>query len=282
MEKYQRFHVRSGLHCSNGSPTYPLGQVQIGLWLNVLHSAPRPQVPSHGFRHFWFIQANCWSHSLLVTHSGRQFGGWPMKSGWHEHVGRSPITRQMLWLPHGLGSQGLAGGNAVIKTKMNYFNHLKRKKIKHSMWTYVFEVFVCIQWMDHLDNFEGTYKLEHDSPHYILYFHHTRPDTGLCNVDECKPFHRGNLNYKRIPVGSRLHMHHQYMAECMCIWLVHFHSCTENYLHMVKDGTGQYCPFVEQSEYIQWMHRLQIQANNYRMQNVLPRDTLKFKKMHIY
>lgn len=106
--------LRRGWHNSNGSPMKPGEQLQIGLWLITWHSAFKPHVPrSHGFWHFCWMQAACWSHSELVTHSGRQFGGEPIKPNWHEQVGRSPITRQMLFGPHGDGSHGFCGTSAV-------------------------------------------------------------------------------------------------------------------------------------------------------------------------
>lgn len=45
------------LHCENGSPTKPDRHTHIGVWLTTLHSAFAPQLPGHGSRHFWFMQA---------------------------------------------------------------------------------------------------------------------------------------------------------------------------------------------------------------------------------
>lgn len=48
-------------------------------------------------------------HSEFEAHSGRQFGGDPVKSGKHEHDGESPETRHSELGPQGEGTQGLAG-----------------------------------------------------------------------------------------------------------------------------------------------------------------------------
>lgn len=66
-------------------------QTQLGIWLTTRHSAFNPQVPGHGSLHFFFIQAKLKEHSLLATHSGRQFGGEPVNSGKQEQDGESPI-----------------------------------------------------------------------------------------------------------------------------------------------------------------------------------------------
>jgi hypothetical protein len=47
-----------------------------------------PQIPLHGSIHFSFMQALSFGHSLLITHSGLQYGGLPMKLAMHEHTGR--------------------------------------------------------------------------------------------------------------------------------------------------------------------------------------------------
>lgn len=57
---------------------YPIGQVQIGVWLITLHCAPIPQDPGQGSRHFSLIQAVMLEHSELILHSGLQLGGLPM------------------------------------------------------------------------------------------------------------------------------------------------------------------------------------------------------------
>lgn len=61
-----------------GSPVYPSGHVQIGVWFITLHKAPVPQEPGQGSLHFSLIHARLLVHSELSTHSGLQFGGFPM------------------------------------------------------------------------------------------------------------------------------------------------------------------------------------------------------------
>lgn len=83
------------------------------------HLAPIPQVPMQGFRHFWFIQASISKHSELVTHSGLQLGGLPIKPTIHEHTAWSLIFLQWLLGPQGDGLQGfciLDAANAYSDT----------------------------------------------------------------------------------------------------------------------------------------------------------------------
>lgn len=49
-------------------------------------------------------------HSLLLTHSGLQFGGDPINSAKHEQEGESPWTLHWEFGPHGDGMQGLPTG----------------------------------------------------------------------------------------------------------------------------------------------------------------------------
>lgn len=76
-----------------GSPVYPFKQTHIGVWLTTRHSVFDPQAPGHGSRHFCFMQARWEAHSLLLTHSGLQFGGDPINSGKHVQEGESFTTR---------------------------------------------------------------------------------------------------------------------------------------------------------------------------------------------
>lgn len=92
-----------------GLPTYPDGQTQFGVWLTTLHSAIWPQIPGQGSLHFLFKQAKWFAHSLLLTHSGLQFGGDPSKSGKQEHEGELPWTLHIEFSPQGLGKQGSFG-----------------------------------------------------------------------------------------------------------------------------------------------------------------------------
>lgn len=55
------------------------------------------------------MQANWLGHSELLTHSGLQFGGEPMKPKRQEHDGESPDTRHSAFGPHGDGWHGFAG-----------------------------------------------------------------------------------------------------------------------------------------------------------------------------
>lgn len=92
----------------------------MGVWLTVLHLAFAPQEPTQGSLHFWFIQA-CWlGHSLLLTHSGLQFGGEPTKSGKQEQEGELPDIWHWALGPQGdgwqtfIGSGGSDATNSVI------------------------------------------------------------------------------------------------------------------------------------------------------------------------
>ena len=51
---------------SNGSPVYPGGQLQIGLWLTTRQSALAPHDPGQGSRHFCEIQDLSYGQSLLI------------------------------------------------------------------------------------------------------------------------------------------------------------------------------------------------------------------------
>lgn len=95
-------------HCENGSPVKPWGQAQIGLWFLVLQWAPTPHVFGHGSAHFWFIQARSIVHSEFTIHSGLHCGGVPIKLCWHEQTGCSFIFLQLLFGPHGDGTQGFS------------------------------------------------------------------------------------------------------------------------------------------------------------------------------
>ena len=103
-----------GVHWVNGSPVKPLGQLQIGLWLRTRQSAPAPQLPGHGSRHFWPMQAWSVRQSWWMTHSGRQLGARPMKPGRQEQTARPPsVTVHCELAPHGLGWHGFTGSACV-------------------------------------------------------------------------------------------------------------------------------------------------------------------------
>jgi hypothetical protein len=70
--------LRILVHRENGSPVYPSGHEQIGLWLTVLQLDSIPHVLGQGSEHLSFKQAVCVGHSELTTHSGRHPGGLPI------------------------------------------------------------------------------------------------------------------------------------------------------------------------------------------------------------
>lgn len=74
-------------HSVYGFPIYPTGHEHLGAWLITLHSALGAHAPMHGFLHFMFTQDICIGHSLLLTHSGLQFGGEPINSAKQEQDG---------------------------------------------------------------------------------------------------------------------------------------------------------------------------------------------------
>ncbi|CAB0002809.1 unnamed protein product [Nesidiocoris tenuis] len=112
------------LHNENGLPVYPSGQIHWGVWLTTLQMASVPHVPGQGSLHFWLIQARFDGHSLLLAHSGLQFGGDPWKSGKQEHEGLSPTALHCELGPHGDGAQGLIGacctGGGGARIKLNF------------------------------------------------------------------------------------------------------------------------------------------------------------------
>ena len=105
------------LHWINGSPVYDCMQVHIGVWLITWHSVLLPQDPMQGSRHFWFIQANRLGHSMLLIHSGLQFGGLPVYSGKQEHNGDSLTILHWAFEPQGDGWQGFTFGSISLVTK---------------------------------------------------------------------------------------------------------------------------------------------------------------------
>lgn len=139
--------IAFGLHWTNGSPSNPSLHVQIGTWFNTWHAAKEffffwlnlenlnlnivcyllasnPHEPGHGSLHLCWIHA-CWAgHSLLKTHSGRQFGGAPIKFSKHEQAGLPEIIWQFEFGPHGDGTHdgGLSvgiGSWIIAKRKIN-------------------------------------------------------------------------------------------------------------------------------------------------------------------
>lgn len=66
------------------------------------------------------MHANLSAHSLLLIHSGLQFGGDPIYSGKHEQDGNSLITLQIAFCPQGDGRQGSTydGTSSTILTNV--------------------------------------------------------------------------------------------------------------------------------------------------------------------
>lgn len=127
----------------NGSPVYPGRHIQFGVWLTTLHCAFEPHAPWHGSAHLFLMQAMWFGHSLLLVHSGLQFGGTPINSGIQEQEGESLILWQIELGPHGDGSQGLIwGGDSRAKINNNTYcikwsHYVKMTNIKKK--TYVLE-----------------------------------------------------------------------------------------------------------------------------------------------
>lgn len=71
-----------------------------------LQTASNPQVVGHGSIHFWLTHAWFKGHSEFKTHSGRQFGGLPMKLALHEQTGKPFMTLQLVFDPQFEGLQG--------------------------------------------------------------------------------------------------------------------------------------------------------------------------------
>lgn len=85
-------------------------QEQMGLWLTTWHWAFKPHVPRQGSMHFWLTQAFWSEHSELVTHSGLQVGGLPIKPGTQEHTAWLLISLHWLLGPQGEGLHGFLLG----------------------------------------------------------------------------------------------------------------------------------------------------------------------------
>lgn len=119
------------MHCVNGSPVKPSTQEHIGVWLTTWQFAFAPQEPTHGFWHFWLMQAKWLAHSLLLTHSALQLGGLPMKPGKHVHSNLSSRAWQCEFGPHGFGVHGEGGnGSSWAKSCKIRFTKRQRKRAK--------------------------------------------------------------------------------------------------------------------------------------------------------
>lgn len=89
-----------------GSPVYPSGQTQIGVWFITEQRALNPQEPGQGSLHFSLIHAWMLGHSELIVHSGRQFGGDPTYVARQEQDGDPLMSRHCALAPQGEGLQG--------------------------------------------------------------------------------------------------------------------------------------------------------------------------------
>jgi len=107
------------VHSVYGFPICPTGHVHLGVWLITLHSALGAHAPMQGFLHFMFMQDKWIGHSLLLTHSGLQFGGEPINSGKQEHDGDSPCTLHWEFGPQGDGIQGFPTGWGISAAIIN-------------------------------------------------------------------------------------------------------------------------------------------------------------------
>lgn len=104
----------------NGSPSKSSWHTQFGVWLITKHWAFCPQIPGQGSLHFWLIHANLSAHSLLLIHSGLQYGGDPTYSGKQEHDGKPLRTLQTAFDPHGDGWQGSTKTGSSSKILRRY------------------------------------------------------------------------------------------------------------------------------------------------------------------
>lgn len=86
-----------------GSPKYPCGQIHIAEWLTTRHSAFVPHAFIQGSLHFCLMHARCGAHSLLLIHSGLQYGGCPLYSSLHVQDGLLFLTSQIELGPQGDG-----------------------------------------------------------------------------------------------------------------------------------------------------------------------------------
>lgn len=118
----------AGKHLTNGSPVYPILQMHIGLWLITLHCVLIPHEFTQGDLHLLSMHASSLEHSLFTTHSGRQFGGVPMKFTKQVHTACSFTVRHWLFGPHGDGLQGSDSFVVAVRGKVR-LNSLNMRKI---------------------------------------------------------------------------------------------------------------------------------------------------------
>lgn len=98
-----------------GSPSYPVGQLQLGMWLTTKHSAPCPHVPGQGSIHFKFLHALLGEQSVFSVHSGlHAMSGSPWYRGKHLQI---PLSHSV-FCPQGDGLHGsgtkTSGGTILV------------------------------------------------------------------------------------------------------------------------------------------------------------------------
>lgn len=103
---------------------YPCGHTQLGVWLTTRHSAKEPHAPTQGSPHLLLMHAKWFAHSLLLVHSGRQFGGAPINSGIQVHDGDSLMAWQIAFGPQGEGKQGFICGG-ISSAENEYVGHIR-------------------------------------------------------------------------------------------------------------------------------------------------------------
>lgn len=67
--------------------------MHIETWLCTRQFAFTPHEPGQGSTHFSLMHANSLEQSVLIVHSGRQFGGLPVYCNKHEQDGDPPTSR---------------------------------------------------------------------------------------------------------------------------------------------------------------------------------------------
>lgn len=101
-------------------------QLQIGTWFITVHWAKVPQEPGQGSLHFSLIQAWLREQSEFTVHSGRQFGGLPIKFGKQEQEDMPLLSRHSAFGPQGDGMHGLNGTGTGRDSKNNRQNIPKK------------------------------------------------------------------------------------------------------------------------------------------------------------
>lgn len=148
-----------------GSPVYPLIHVHIGVWLTTWQFALEPHAPMQGSLHFWLMQANWVMHSLLLIHSGLQFGGMPENSGRQEHDGELLSTWHWELGPQGDGWHGSTDGcSTTYKIVICFNNRFSKWMWKISNLNKVSRSYLkpCSVWKDHQYNAMDNYRLDYD------------------------------------------------------------------------------------------------------------------------